>query len=205
MTKDAVAVMGGFLPEDYAGRDAVHVATFSAKLDPNDKNAYLSPGMPIDLVRQDGDDWIVTHRSSTYVGIVDPFLSRGLSETEDGARFLAFLYPRTITALSHRWSHPVFDGETTPEHHATPAARLASEQWMRAFTEPNPSAPSYDRLVEVLTEFLQKAHGREVDEFLHCGAYDAHGDIPPEFWEHAENIIGLKAPAKKPAHFTCAC
>lgn len=33
---------------------------------------------------------------------------------------------------------------------------------------------------------------------------DAYGEIPPEFWDHAENVLGRRL-RKRPTYFDCSC
>ena len=43
-------------------------------------------------------------------------------------------------------------------------------------------------------------------EAMHFSGIDAHGSIPPEFWEHVENVIDRKVgPNERPEYFSCAC
>lgn len=62
--KDAVATMGALLPEDAAGRDAVHVAVFSARAP-----VKLFPGQDVGLV----DAEAVEHGDM----VVSPYCDRG--------------------------------------------------------------------------------------------------------------------------------
>lgn len=90
MAKDAVATMGGVLPDDTFGRDAVHVAVFSAF-----SAVPLGPRQDVSIIAQGEKDVEVGPLGDT-VAIVDPFLSYWVTP---GQRFWAYLYPRTITAL----------------------------------------------------------------------------------------------------------
>lgn len=42
------------------------------------------------------------------------------------------------------------------------------------------------------------------DEYLHFGGRDAHGEIPPEFWERVELVSG-KTIRDRPGEFSCSC
>ncbi len=91
------------------------------------------PGQHVGIVSQDGKDVEVGpfSRPTDCVAIVDPFLN---DVVVPGERFWAYLYPRTITSLSHRWTHPALDDETARCLYP-PAAKLSSEQWLRKFCE----------------------------------------------------------------------
>jgi hypothetical protein len=210
--KDAVATMGTILPEDAGGRDAVHVAVFSAVSDER-----LKPGQHVGVVHQDGTDIQVSTRRIPIEGtiaIVDPFLEKTV---EPGQRFWAYLYPRTITALSHRWSHPAL--EETASIYVPPATKLASEQWLQDFCLKN-DAPQYDDLIRAVTAMAdgktRESWGDEGEwadyygwwtdgEFFGFGGQDAHCAIPPELWHHVEIVIGKPIPGVKPNYFTCSC
>lgn len=50
--------------------------------------------------------------------------------------------------------------------------------------------------------FLSENNG----EHLHFRGRDAHGEIPPEFWDKIEIAFGLKIPDESRAkHFSCSC
>lgn len=42
------------------------------------------------------------------------------------------------------------------------------------------------------------------DEYISVGGSDAHGSIPPEFWDHVEAVTGKKQELR-PAYFSCSC
>lgn len=208
--KDAVATMGNLLPDDAWGRDAVHVAVFSAF-----STETLFGGQPVSIVSEEGKDMRVS-RNGTSVGIVDPFF---LKTIEPGKRFWVYLYPRTITALSHRWSHPAFENmqsDGTAQIYVTPAMKLEAEEWLRAFCHRS-DCPSYEYLVEVsekiaagMTEEWQPHEENNGwsyhDDYLHFGGRDAHSDIPEEFWTHMEMVVGRQIfKGTKPSYFSCSC
>jgi hypothetical protein len=192
--KDAVATMGAVLPDDAAGRDAVHVAVFSAY-----SAERVFPGQEVAIIRHEGRDALVTPNSSHPVAIVDPFLQE---PAQAGERFWAYLYPRTITALSHCWSHPAF--EATGEVYAAPASRLASEKWLKDFCNTT-CCPGYD---VVMAAAERVADGHDGSNFsrdhLHFNS-DAHGEIPPEFWDHVAVVLGRQIMGPRARYFSCGC
>lgn len=192
--KDAVATMGNVLPDDAGGRDAVHVAVFSAF-----SNTKLLPGQDVAVVeRGEHDAKVAPH--GEHVGIVDPFLRHSI---EPGARFWVYLYPRTITALSHRWSHPAF--EATEASYAPPSLKLESEQWLKDFTA-HADCPGYYAVLGAAERVADGAPGSDFDpEYLHFDGSDAHGEIPEEFWHHVSVVLGRPIRGVKAKYFSCSC
>lgn len=101
--RDAVATMGNILPDDVGGRDAVHVAVLSVVT-----GAAMKPGTHVGF-RPDKDPETGEHvvlpmvSNIDLVGIVDPFISSDnlFGDIPAGKRVWLYLYPRTITGLSH--------------------------------------------------------------------------------------------------------
>ncbi len=187
--KDAVETMGTILPDDVGGRDAVHVAVVAVRAEQD-----LAPGEHV------GKDGTVDNP----LGIVDPFLTH---EVKRGQRFWLYLYPRTITGLSHKWTHPAFDVE------ADAKKALESERWLREFVR-TADCPDYNTLINAAVGDHHKndagdggyTMSRLEDEYLFFGGSDAHGPIPPEFWDHVENVTGRKIPREGRAkYFSCSC
>ena len=200
MAKDAVATMGGILPDDAGGRDAVHVAVFSAI---SDERTY--PGQAVTIVAHGETDTKVTHYISdtNSVGIADPFIIN--SCIEPGQRFWVYLKPRTITALSHKWSHPAFENVTTS--YVPPATKLSSEDWLKNFCSTH-DCPGYDTVMELIEKGeipYTDYYGATIDdEYMHFSGSEAYGEIPAEFWVHVKNVIG-REPKYKPEYFSCSC
>ncbi len=131
--KDAVATMGDILPDDVFGRDAVHVAVVSVTA-----AVHLAPGQDVGFI--DEQQQLVGPAGADNIGIVDPFIKETIIS---GERFWLFLYPRTITGLSHSWTHPAFKDEspklkknvevtaTAKAKYSTPSSVLESEQWIK--------------------------------------------------------------------------
>jgi hypothetical protein len=175
--------MGTLLPDDATGRDAVHVAVIVRTA-----TGKLFPGQD---VTQDG----TREGRGEPVGIVDPFLK---APVQPGQRYWLFLYPRTITGLSHVWTHPAFD-DVQP----IAPAKAVSEEWLRAFTA-HADCPSYLAVLASAEAFLDG--WADSSEYLHFDGQDAHGEIPPEFWDHVSVVLGKPLPAgRKPSYFSCSC
>lgn len=197
VSTDALGTLGTIIDET-AGRDAIHLA-----VEPVIAGERLAPGQHV-LIK-DG----VAVAGAAYAdafGIVDPFLPR---DVMPGERFWFVVYPRQITSLRHVWEHPMFPDKPaeralTPEE-AKDVDRIrlrldkaASEQWLADFCA-NGSGPSYDSLMEAL------ARADFTEEYLHIND-DAYGNIPDEFWDHVEAVIGRRlGPDERPEHFSCAC
>lgn len=88
----------GKLIEGDAYRDAVHIA-----IAPVTAAGPLAPGQRIGFVEDDTDR--VQACVENLLGIVDPYLEDWVRE---GDQFYMFLFPNTITALRHVWTHPAF-------------------------------------------------------------------------------------------------
>lgn len=82
-------------------RDAIHIAVFSAVAGQD-----LEPGQHVSFL--DGNTEMVWGQRSPAVGIVDPFLRARVMK---GDRCWVMLYPNSITALRHVWSHPAFQAK----------------------------------------------------------------------------------------------
>lgn len=90
--------LGRLIDDGDRRRDAIHIAVA-----PVTAAQRLAPGRHVGLVR--ADDLELVGPCDNPIGIVDPFLA---ADVEPGQRFWLFLYPGTITALRHVWTHPAF-------------------------------------------------------------------------------------------------
>ncbi len=193
--KDAVATMGDVLPPDASGRDAVHVAVFSATAP-----TTVFPGQDVGIADRDSSpDALVSPKVGPLVGIVDPFI-RGMIPV--GARFWVYLYPRTITALAHRWSHPAF-GDNAATVYATPNSRAASEKWLRDFVARS-DIPDYETVIDTVRAYVEDTVTGWDAEYVTFNQ-QASGDIPPEFWDHVAVVLGRSVKGPRPSYFSCSC
>jgi len=192
--KDAVATMGGLLPDDVGGRDAVHVAVFSAR-----SGHRLLPGQTVGLKAMFNERDADVVPDVGGIGIVDPFLGGAVPP---GERFWVYLYPRTITGLSHAWTHPAF--EETGTSYATPANKISSEEWLRTWCEGS-GGPGYEAVMAKAAKVADGIGDSFDDDYMHFDGQDAHGEIPDEFWDHAEVVLGRPIQGQRAKYFSCSC
>lgn len=203
--KDAVATMGAVLPDDAGGRDAVHVAVISAVA-----GHKLSPGEHVGFREAPGLHEGTAGIGVAPIGIVDPFID---GDVRLGERFWLYLYPRTITGLTHRWTHPAFSDDAGTAYN-TPSQKLAAEQWLRSHIEP---FDDYDTLLAVINKMADGANSYYPDKdndyhgygwgdgYLTVYGGDAGGEIPDEFWIMAEIVLGRPIKGPRPTYFSCSC
>lgn len=186
VSTDALETLGTIIDANQR-RDAIHLAVIPAIA-----SERLAPGSHVD---KNG-----FHRQqycAEAVGIVDPFLKEVV---HPGEHFWLVIYPRVITSLRHVWTHPAFEAE--PIGYAAPVAvdKAASEQWLRQFCE-TADCPSYERVMLTITEGNSDTFDAD---YLHFDGYDAHGEIPREFWDHVEVVLGHRVDHRS-GHFSCSC
>lgn len=173
----------GQLIEEGAQRDAIHIAVA-----PVIAATKLQPGDHIGFVASNQE---MVGPSASPIGIVDPFLKGAVQE---GERFWMFLYPNTITSLKHVWTHPAFSALTPVD------PKAASEAWLRAFIA-GADCPGYETVIAAAIDGGDQSWN---SDYLHFDGRDAHGEIPPEFWDHVEIVTGSKI-SQRPSYFSCSC
>ncbi len=188
----------GTILDNNQRRDAIHLA-----VEPVEAGENLRPGQHITVVDR------VAYKTEVGKGlvIVDPFLESGVKK---GQKFWFVMYPRAVHSLRHVWTHPAFKDEVA----AAPISKedkSASETWIRNFLS-NSDCPDYDTVMELIQTGKIESPDKEyygtggvyTSEYLHFNGSDAHGAIPPEFWDHAETVLGVKL-VKRPEYFSCSC
>lgn len=199
---ETIPMLGKLIVDLTAERDAVHIAVA-----PMIATENLTPGQRVGIV-SDGKAGPVVH----HIGIVDPFLDAPY--VPEGERFWLFLYPNTITSLKHLWTHPAFkDLDVRPDGGEYSAAKdvqkATSEAWLRNFCK-HADCPDYDDVMAAIGGTLKEVEdygpgwGRMDGDYMFFSGRDAHGDIPDEFWDHAEIVLGRRL-RDKPRHFSCSC
>jgi hypothetical protein len=173
----------GHIAGDDAQRDAIHIAVA-----PVVAGERLYPGQHVAFEAGSAER---VRPFGTTIGIVDPFHEGPILPEQ---RFWMFLYPNTITSLRHEWTHPAFAPEP-------PSSRDASEAWLRDFCDRS-DCPGYEA---VIAKAIDNSDAWD-SAYLHFNGSDAHGEIPPEFWDHVEVVTGRSIPRGERAEFfSCSC
>lgn len=189
VSTDALETLGTIIDESQK-RDAIHLA-----VEPVIAGQTLAPGEDVGLITIGGDSRAYRVKDEHKLGIVDPFLK---NPVRTGERFWLVVYPRQIHSLRHVWTHPAFPDE--PALADLKPSRETSEKWLRDFIQ-TADCPDYETVIA-------KAINNDSwsDEYLHFDGQDAHGEIPPEFWDHVEVVTGKKIPGpQRASHFSCSC
>lgn len=185
---DALETLGTIIDET-AARDAIHLA-----VEPAVAGEILHPGMHVRLfegVAYEGQ------RSDGF-GIVDPFLSR---HVKIGERFWLVVYPRQITSLRHVWTHPSFPPAEVGPSAFEQNSKEKSEAWLKEFCRTH-DCPGYWELIAL----VQRGPADWDNSYLHVAGSDAHGEIPPELYDHVETVTGEKLHyVERPTYFSCSC
>lgn len=203
---DTQHLFGKILTPAQGDRDAVHVAVA-----PMIAACLLGPGDHVGINAEGKAD-----DKARAIGIVDPFLTVNV---EAGQRFFVFLYPNSITSLTHRWSHPAFPEQSDTRAVLVNGLALSfspseAEDELRRMCE-SWEGPDYDQLMEALrgegsgstTDEYGDIYGFSIgDEYLSMYGTDAHGSIPDHrrFWDLAEIVVGRRLD-NRPQYFSCSC
>ena len=189
VSTDALATLGTIIDAS-AGRDAIHLA-----VEPVVAAVNLVPGQDVGLV--DGR----AYPKRPYLGIVDPFLTKGVNA---GEHFWLVVYPRQITSLRHVWTHPAFEAAADPVALTVEEESSDSETWLRNYA---------DEIDETFNTLMDAA-----DQYVKDGSYfygDKTGDYygkfegertHPDFWKYYQEFRKVTVdPDDQGSFFTCSC
>lgn len=167
-----------------ADRDAVHVAVVPIKA-----QVVLIPGQ---RVNKDGLPL------GSPVGIVDPFLT---DVVKPGQTFFLCLFPETVTGMTHRWSHPAFDGRPEPGEVAPPSGKSASRAWIDDFA--GQFNMTGDALIAAARE-VQRG-GWAITQYGGQDWQDNFDNRRAEFWQHYAAVTGEAVRETDANVFSCSC
>lgn len=209
VSTDALDTLGTCPISENSGRDAIHLA-----VEPVISRHYLEAGQRIVMVNgvacPVGPDMEAT-------GIVDPFIAGTI---RPGERFWLVVLPRTITSLRHVWSHPAFPEDAVTLHIDT-SESVSKADMTRFMDEVDTFVPEQSMAMAWMKQWCAEI-GERYDyimegarKYIEAGDYtygekdsgNLEGvDLPSEFWEKYELIVGKQVPERdRGSFFSCSC
>lgn len=161
--------------------DAVHVAVIS-------RECTVDELMPGTHVNAKG----VVEGGTKDVGIVDPFRSLPVKK---GEKFWLCLYPGTITALKHYWTHPAFQADAS--------AKESSTLWMEKFAKEVLKLELSDWLAKLDDYYDDEPGDRWISTYG-----DNNEELRqawPEICYHYNHISGNAIDPGEYVSFSCSC
>lgn len=183
-----VTKVGVFLNSGEGVRDAIHCAITPVVSD--DEESF--PGEHVGI--KDGNR--ISRNYTPKVGIIDPFL---VGRIYKGNEIYLFVYPGTITSLTHYWEHPAF----TPTVNASlEAVKQRAVEWMHWFAAQ--IGLEYDEVIKACNDVSE---GGLKYVFQGSNEPDACYKYREEMWQNFEIITGnrIDAEDKADSAFTCNC
>jgi hypothetical protein len=167
-----------------AERDAVHVA-----ISPVRAKELMGPANRVGISHYDGSDYWVSLYSDPKVGIIDPFLGKMVPH---GERVWICLFPETVTAIKHHWSHPAFDAVATQTNTEKDAIKEIAKT----------CGVTLEELVEIGLEYSQSGEYDMDNRELYK---DVSQDQWKTFWDYMVKEHSAEKPQYEDAPFTCSC
>lgn len=148
----------------------------------------------------------VVFKNTNNIGIVDPFLKEVVKKDR---LFYLFLYPNTVTSLTHQWEHPMFN--------RTEDKIKAADTWLREqlcdYYDDDPLTAdvvegtewNYPRILE---EFKKGDVGYYAYGTDFSDKYNSDKDgFRKKFWDNLEIVTGVLATKKQrnQEYFSCSC
>ena len=158
-------------------RDAIHVA-----IAPMKAKHYFNAGNMFKL--NTAGLAVECYDRVEAVGVVDPFLE---DDIEEGDCFYGFLYPGTVTGMTHHWEHPAFDDVKPPSNE--------HEAWLRDFAVFN--SIDYDHMI---------SESSKLNGSL-CFGSTNYLDDNEEFWMHLGQLHSrsYSSDHKESQYWRCGC
>lgn len=175
----------GQLPNNYASRDAVHVAII-----PVVASLEHAPGERLGVGEKDGRFYSVIDTNKP-IGIVDPFLVRNVKQ---GERFYLCLFPGTVYGMRHHWLHPQFESQAEADDGKKEMARLVIERCA------DEAGINFDTIIYAANDYLDNR------EYLCEGGRWESFHLDDSFWDAFEVFTGRKVPDDdRGSFFSCSC
>ena len=174
-------------------KDAIHIAIAQVSA-----GESLSAGDHVGF--KEGET--VVYKDTNCIGIVDPYLKDTVSKDR---LFYLFLYPNTVTSLTHQWEHPSFN--------RTPEKIAAARKWLDDNGEDRYddddayvySSKNADRFIDEFEKGSMNYYALG-DDFSEKYNYNENG-FRKKFWDNLEIVTGKLATKEQrdQEYFTCSC
>ena len=187
---------GSFIPD----RDAIHVAVIAVRA-----GDTLRPAQHV-YRGVDGTFYPEGYNSMSgpAIGVVDPYLKQ--NSVNKGTYFWLFLYPGSITSLSHQWTHPAFGAADLAPDSVIAQAAARVKEFAGLIGQ------SYDKLMghaDHWKDALEKEGGKSWDLYVNMGDNEEYNNASSsqwqDFWKDYNIIRKASVPIDTGHYFTCAC
>jgi len=166
-----VTKVGVFLNAGEGVRDAIHCAITPVIAD--DLESF--PGEHVGI--KDGNR--ISREYLPKVGIIDPFLVGRVYKNNE---VYLFVYPGTITSLTHYWEHPAFKPTVAV---SLEAVKARATEWMHWFAAQ--VGVTYDEVIAACNDVSEGGPGH----ILPYDTPDAADKYRAEMWANFEIITGV--------------
>lgn len=176
--------VGRFL-KGFEARDAIHIAIL-----PVIAGEGLRKGQRVGLV-EGTENTVGLKGMTSFVGVVDPFLTR---DVKKGESFYLFLEPNTITSLRHDWTHPSFPLNNDSQDRSLREAKASIAKVAQD------AGVSFEEIMDYAQSWIE------------WGEYQCEGgrwegfSVPEYFWDAYEVVTGKTVEdTDRGTFFTCSC
>ena len=191
---DTIETLGKILPPgtQVGKRDAIHIPVLAAKAG----NTLFANQA---VIYQDGTAYSPDNTDATPIGIVDPFLTEMVPQ---GKMFWVFLYPGTVTDLTHAWEHPAIPEIGGSEAKTNDRIKEA-EEYIKAWADTE--GLNYEDLIDAVRQELKPDGTIEYDYiYLKDLSSSATIEDPKVFWKHMSYLMGVYIKTNI-TYFSCSC
>lgn len=180
-------------------KDAIHIAIAQVRA-----GEELKAGDRVGF--KEGNE--VVFKDTNTIGIIDPFIEGKVAK--DCLCYL-FLFPNTVTSLTHNWEHPLFN--RTPERIEVARKWLGDncgDYYDYGYGDPDGRVKEYSNAENFIDMFSKgeftwfAASGDDFSEYYNS---NKDGTFRKQFWDNLEIVTGVLATKKQrdQEYFACSC
>lgn len=177
-------------------KDAIHIAIAQVSA-----GEELKAGDRVGFKDKEG----IVFKDATHIGLVDPFIQTSIKKDN---LFYLFLYPNSVTSLTHQWEHPSFD--------RSPEKIAAADKWLKKHTQAYFSSEEDDAFAEWegtnYHRFIEEFKAGDVGTYAYGDDFSEHYNnnidgFKKKFWDNLEIVTGIAATKtqRDQEYFSCSC